>query len=55
MSSPMDRIYHRVRHRDAYLIASGAADHNDFAALADHEYCLVATYKQNGTMVPTPV
>ena len=51
----MDRIYQRVRHRDAYLIASGAADHTDLAALADYEYCLLATYKQDGTAVPTPV
>lgn len=51
----MDRIYHRFRHGDAYLIASGGADGTDLAALTDHEYCLLATYRKDGTMVPTPV
>lgn len=51
----MDRIYHRIRHRDAQLIADAAADDTDLGALADHDYCLVATYKRDGTAVPTPV
>ncbi|HTZ62682.1 MAG TPA: PPOX class F420-dependent oxidoreductase [Solirubrobacteraceae bacterium] len=55
MAKLMDRIYHRIRHRDAQLIADAATEDTDLATLAEHDYCLVATYKQDGTAVPTPV
>lgn len=51
----MDRIYHRIRHRDAQLIGDAATEDTDLAALAEHDYCLVATYKRDGTTIPTPI
>ena len=51
----MDRVYRGIRHRDAQLIADGVTENTDLASLTDHEYCLVATYREEGTAVPTPV
>ena len=52
----LDRLYDRVRHpaaRDVALAAS--APGGDLGRLLVHKYCLVITYRRDGTAVPTPV
>lgn len=55
MSGLVDNLYRRIRHREAHLICDSEARAGDFARLADHHYCLVATYRKNGQAVPTPL
>lgn len=56
ISSVLDRVYERARHRDAsdeLEFATSAAGHLD--SLKAYRYCLVITYRRSGDAVPTPV
>jgi len=55
LSGVVDNLYRRIRHRDAALLGNCPASAGDFARLANHDYCLVATYRKNGQAVPTPL
>jgi PPOX class probable F420-dependent enzyme len=49
------RLLDRLRHADAARIAREPGAARDFAALRNHHYCLVVTFKRSGEPVPTPV
>jgi PPOX class probable F420-dependent enzyme len=46
--------FNRMRSRAAFAVQSGAAT-GSFGELADHTYCLVVSYRRDGSAVPTPV
>jgi PPOX class probable F420-dependent enzyme len=48
-------VYDRIRHSDAERAASEPATARDFGALNGHKYCLLVTFRRDGTRVPTPV
>jgi hypothetical protein len=50
-----DRVYDRVRHRDAFTAARDGATAHGFDALRGHKYCLLVSYRRSGEPVPTPV
>jgi hypothetical protein len=58
MSRLMDlqnRLYDRMRHREAFRAAAEAGSQPDFSSLEGHKYCLLTTFRRNGDPVPTPV
>jgi PPOX class probable F420-dependent enzyme len=50
-----NRVYRLIRHRDAAAAAESAPATDGFEGLEAHKYCLVVTYRRDGTPVPTPV
>ena len=52
-----DRIYLRMRHRDAWSSATAepAAPERGFELLRGRKYCLLTTFRRSGEPVPTPV
>ena len=50
-----NRMYRLIRHRDAASVAEAPAAASGLDGLEAHEYCLIVTYKRDGTPVPTPV
>ena len=50
-----NRFYDRIRHRDAASVTDGPATAGDFSALEGHKYCLITSYRRDGSGVPTPV
>jgi PPOX class probable F420-dependent enzyme len=50
-----NRLYDRLRHREAFRAAAEPGSQGDLSALEGHKYCLVATFRRNGEPVPTPV
>jgi PPOX class probable F420-dependent enzyme len=50
-----NRIYTLIRHRAASDIADAAPAATDLSSLASSDYCLVVTYRRDGSAVPTPV
>ena len=50
-----NRMYRLIRHRDAASVAETAPAASGLDGLESHEYCLIVTYKRDGTPVPTPV
>ena len=52
-----DRIYLRIRHRDAWSSATAepVASERGFELLRGRKYCLVTTFRRSGEPVPTPV
>jgi hypothetical protein len=55
MGGLLDRVYDRIRHPDATRVADAPEDARGLAGLAGHEYCVLVTYRSDGTPVPTPV
>jgi uncharacterized protein len=55
LAAASNRVYLRMRDRDAWSAAEGPAEASDFAALAGHKYCLLVTYRNSGEPIPTPV
>jgi PPOX class probable F420-dependent enzyme len=52
----LHRLYDRVRHPAAGdVIVASSAPARGFDGLLEHKYCLVITYRRDGTAVPTPV
>ena len=49
------RLYDRMRHPDAQRAAATPGQSGGFEALGDGGYCLLVTFKRDGTPVPTPV
>jgi PPOX class probable F420-dependent enzyme len=49
-----NRFYDRIRSRAAHR-ATEQATTGSFDSLSGHKYCLVVTFKRDGTAVPTPV
>jgi PPOX class probable F420-dependent enzyme len=50
-----DRFYDRMRHRQAFEAARGAATAQGFEGLRGHKYCLLVSFRRSGDPVPTPV
>ena len=48
-------IYERIRDRRAQRAAEQPGTAGDFEALRGHKYCLLVTFRRDGTPVPTPV
>ena len=48
-------MYDRLRHASARDAAGAPASANDFDALRGHKYCLLVSYRKDGTPVPTPL
>ena len=55
LSHLTNRFYDRMRHRDAHAAAGQAGTARDFSHLRGHKYCLLVTFRRDGTPVPTPV
>jgi PPOX class probable F420-dependent enzyme len=55
MSSLMNGVYHRIRHRSARSVADEPRTVRGFDHLRHHRYCVLVSYKRNGEPVPTPV
>jgi uncharacterized protein len=55
VTSLADRFYDRIRHRSAPSVGDPQRLAEGFGHLRGHNYCLLATYKRNGDVVPTPV
>jgi PPOX class probable F420-dependent enzyme len=51
----LDRLYDRMRHRDAFVLAREEPTVHDFGALRGHKYCLLISFRRSGEPVPTPV
>jgi PPOX class probable F420-dependent enzyme len=51
----MDRFYDRIRHPSAAAVADAGELADGFDHLRGHKYCLLATHKRSGELVPTPV
>jgi PPOX class probable F420-dependent enzyme len=50
-----NRFFALVRHRDASAAADAAPAASRLDSLGSREYCLLVTYRRDGTPVPTPV
>jgi PPOX class probable F420-dependent enzyme len=50
-----NRFYDRVRHRAARRAVEGQVLTGTFDSLRGHKYCLVITFKKDGSGVPTPI
>jgi PPOX class probable F420-dependent enzyme len=50
-----NRFYDRIRHRAARGAVEGPALSGNFDSLRGHKYCLLVTFRRDGTGVPTPV
>jgi len=50
-----NRLYDRMRHRDAFRAAADRRGRPDFSALEGHKYALLTTFRASGDPVPTPV
>ena len=50
-----NRFYDRIRHQEAASVAEAPATARDFSVLNGHKYCLITSYRRDGTAVPTPV
>src|SRR3954468_9841792 len=50
-----NRLYRLIRHPRAADVAGAPAAHADLQSLASSEFCLVVTFRRDGTPVPTPV
>jgi uncharacterized protein len=50
-----NRFYDSIRSRAARRAADGPAVGGGFEALRGHKYCLIVSFKRDGTGVPTPV
>jgi PPOX class probable F420-dependent enzyme len=50
-----NRFFALVRHRDARAAADAAPATSGLDSLSSREYCLLVTYRRDGTPVPTPV
>jgi PPOX class probable F420-dependent enzyme len=50
-----NRIYLRVRHRDAFRAATETGTVQRFEHLRGHKYALLTTFKRSGEPIPTPV
>jgi PPOX class probable F420-dependent enzyme len=53
--SPLNRVYHAIRHPAAAAVGAQATQATGFEHLRGHKYCLLVTYKRNGDAVPTAV
>ena len=51
--SRMDRVFDRMRHREAFGVREATA--SGFDHLRGHKYALLTTYRRSGEPVPTPV
>lgn len=52
----VDRVFDRLRHRDAFAVTQpSAATGGGLDELRRSKYCLLVTYRADGTPVPTPV
>jgi uncharacterized protein len=50
-----DRLYDRMRHREAFAAARREPTAQGFDALRGHKYCLLVSFRRSGEPVPTPV
>jgi PPOX class probable F420-dependent enzyme len=50
-----NHLYERMRHRDAWQLASDRAEAGDFDHLRGHKYAVVVTFRKSGEAVPTAV
>jgi len=50
-----NRFYAAVRHPDAGSVAGAPAGDGGLESLRDAEYCLLVSYRRDGTPVPTPL
>jgi uncharacterized protein len=50
-----NRVYDRVRHREAFVAAELPARIVGFAALRGHKDCLLVSFRRSGEPIPTPV
>jgi PPOX class probable F420-dependent enzyme len=50
-----NHLYERMRHRDAWQLASDRAEAEDFDHLRGHKYAVVVTFRKSGEAVPTAV
>jgi PPOX class probable F420-dependent enzyme len=50
-----DRMYDRMRHRDAFAAANSPPTAQGFDTLRGRKYCLLVSYRRSGEPVPTPV
>ncbi|HEV3230433.1 MAG TPA: PPOX class F420-dependent oxidoreductase [Solirubrobacteraceae bacterium] len=55
MSALLNRLYARIRHRDAFQAGRTPGSARDLEALRGHKYCLLVTFRRSGEPVPTPV
>jgi uncharacterized protein len=55
LAAASNRFYLRVRHDQAFSAAAEPGTRDDFAHLGGHKYCLLTTFRRDGTPVPTPV
>jgi uncharacterized protein len=55
MPSRLYGFYHRIRHPAAQAVGDESSTVQGFEHLRGHKYCLLVTYKRDGTPVPTPV
>jgi PPOX class probable F420-dependent enzyme len=53
--SLQNRFYDRIRSRAAKRAAKGPTVSGGFDALRGQKYCLIVTFKRDGTGIPTPV
>jgi PPOX class probable F420-dependent enzyme len=53
--SVLDRLYDRMRHRDAFAAARSEPTVQGFDSLRGHKYCLLISFRRSGDPVPTPV
>jgi uncharacterized protein len=55
MASPLNRVYHAIRHPAAATVGTESRTVSGFDHLRGQTYCLLVTYKRNGDAVPTAV
>ena len=50
-----NRLFDRMRHREAFRVAEQPPTAADLKPLEGHHYCLLVTFRRSGKPVPTPV
>jgi uncharacterized protein len=55
VAAASNRFYLRVRHPEAFRAAAEPGTQHELSGLTGHRYCLLTTFRRDGTPVPTPV
>src|SRR2546421_3962866 len=50
-----DRVFDRLRHKDAFAVGEADAVDGGFESLRGRKYALLVTFRRNGDAVPSPV
>jgi PPOX class probable F420-dependent enzyme len=55
MARASDRMFDRLRDKQAFAVTEAGAVDGDLSPLRDHKYAVLVTFRRNGEAMPSPV